>query len=169
MSFSALDGLMMGTRCGSIDPGVILYLLTHVKMTIEEVTKLLYRQSGLLGVSGESYDIRALLESDNIDAKFAIDLFVYKAQLEIGRLTSALGGLDTLVFTAGIGENSAVMRESIVANLEWLGIKLDNDRNKNHKHADIDYISSNDSKVKVWVIPTNEERIIAENVANLLY
>jgi acetate kinase len=168
MSFTAVDGLMMGTRCGTIDPGVVLYLLTHGKMTIEEVTKLLYRQSGLLGISGESYDVRTLLDSQNVDAKFAIDLFVYRAQLEIGRLTAALGGLDTLIFTAGIGENSAVMRENISANLGWLGIKLDHDRNTNHKHGDSNYISSDDSLVKVWVVPTNEERIIAESVANLL-
>jgi acetate kinase len=168
MSFTAVDGLMMGTRCGSIDPGVILYFLTHGKMTIDEVTKLLYKESGLLGVSTESYDVRVLLDSTSNDAKFALELFVYRAQLEIGRLVAALGGLDALVFTAGIGENSAVMRDKITQNLSWLGVELNHDRNKNHKREDSSCISSDDSLVKVWAMPTNEERVIAESVANLL-
>jgi len=169
MGFTALDGLMMGTRCGALDPGIVLYLLTHGKMNIDEVTALLYRKSGLLGISGESADVRTLLASKSLDAKFAIDLFVYRACLEIGRLTAALGGLDTLVFTAGIGENSAFIRENIVSHLEWLGVKIDSDLNKNHKHSDSGYINAHDSKVKIMVIPTNEERIIAESVAALLY
>lgn len=169
MGFTAIEGLMMGTRCGAIDPGVILYLLTHGKMTIEEVATLLYRKSGLLGVSGGSYDVRDLLKSETEDSKFAIDLFAYRAQLEIGRLTAALGELDILAFTAGIGENSAEMRENITANLGWLGVKLDLELNRNHKNNGSSYINSQDSKVKVLVLPTDEERIIAEDVANFLY
>ena len=168
MGFTAIDGLMMGTRCGAIDPGVILYLLTHGKMTVEEVSTLLYRKSGLLGVSGESYDVRELQKSKSEESKFALELFVYRAQLEIGRLTSALGGLDILVFTAGIGENSAEIRENITANLGWLGVKLDPELNKNYKHSESNYISSEDSRVKILALPTDEERVIAEDVANLL-
>jgi acetate kinase len=164
MGFSVLDGLMMGTRTGSIDPGVILYLLENEKMTVPEITNLLYRQSGLLGVSGESADVRDLLESKTSDAKFAIELFVYRIQLEIGKLTAALGGLDCLIFTAGIGQNSPIIREMIADKLAWIGIKLDDKANEENNYL----VSSLDSKVKVYVIPTNEERVIAQDVIRFL-
>jgi len=164
MGFSVIEGLLMGSRCGSIDPGVLLYLLTHEKMSVEELTTLLYRKSGLLGISGESSDVRTLLASSSGEAKFAIDLFVYRAQLEIGRLTAAIGGLDALIFTAGIGQNSAIIRRQIAEKLEWLGIKLDFQKNNNNEY----YISSDDSIVKVFAIPTNEERVIAEDIVKLL-
>lgn len=164
MGFSVLEGLMMGTRTGSIDPGVILYLLESEKMTVAEITNLLYRQSGLLGVSGESSDVRDLLESKTADAKFAIELFVYRIQLEIGKLTAALGGLDCLIFTAGVGQNSPIIREMITNKLAWFGIKLDDKANQENNYL----ISSTDSKVKVYVIPTNEERVIAQDVIKFL-
>ncbi|MFY9589823.1 acetate/propionate family kinase [Rickettsia endosymbiont of Halotydeus destructor] len=164
MGFSVLDGLMMGTRTGSIDPGVILYLLETEKMTVPQVTNLLYRQSGLLGVSGENSDVRELLESKTSDAKFAIELFVYRIQLEIGKLTAALGGLDCLIFTAGVGQNSPIIREMITDKLAWFGIKLDDKANQENNYL----ISSLDSKVKVYVIPTNEERVIAQDVMRFL-
>lgn len=162
MGFSVIEGLMMGTRCGSIDPGVILYLLEHKKMTVEQIEKLLYRQSGLLGVSGKSADIRTLLASNDLDAKFSIELFVYRIQLEIGRLSAALKGLDCLIFTAGIGEDSAMIRHLITADLEWIGIKIDPQKNQQHQYC----ITTEDSAIKVFVIPTNEEGVIAQEVIN---
>lgn len=164
MGFSVIEGLMMGTRCGSIDPGVILYLLDNKKMTPEQIEKLLYRQSGLLGVSGQSADIRTLLASNHLDAKFAIELFIYKIQLEIGRLSSALKGLDCLIFTAGIGENSSIIRHLITVDLEWLGIKIDSQKNQQNQYC----INREDSKVQVFIIPTNEEGVIAQEVINII-
>jgi acetate kinase len=164
MGFSPVEGLMMGTRCGYLDPGVILYLLNNKKMSPKQIEQLLYRKSGLLGISGESSDIRTLLASVSPDAKFAIDLFVYRIQLEIGRLTAALQGLDCLIFTAGIGSNSVVIRELINKDLRWLGIEIDPNKNQENQTC----ISSEKSKVKVFVIPTNEEKVIAEEVVNRL-
>lgn len=164
MGFSPVDGLMMGTRCGNLDPGVILYLLNNKKMNCKQIERLLYRESGLLGISGESSDIRSLLESSSSDAKFAIDLFIYRIQLEIGRLTAALQGLDCLVFTAGIGSNSVAVRDLVTKGLGWLGIEIDNAKNQENQYC----ISSQKSKVQVFVIPTNEERIIAEEVVKRL-
>jgi len=164
MGFSVLDGVMMGTRTGSLDPGVVLYLLDHEKMTTKEVTDLLYKKSGLLGVSGESSDMRTLLTSNNSDAKFAIDLFVHRTQLEIGKLTAALEGIDCLIFTAGIGENSPVIREMITEKLLWLGIKIDDAKNQKNEHL----ISTYDSKVKVFALPTNEEQVMVEEVLMFL-
>ena len=164
MGFSVLDGVMMGTRTGNLDPGVVLYLIDHEKMTTKEVTELLYKKSGLLGMSGESSDMRTLLASNSPDAKFAIDLFVYRIVLEIGKLTAALEGLDCLIFTAGVGQNSAVIREMITEKLLWLGIKIDDTKNQKNEHL----ISTSDSKVKVFAVPTNEELIIAEEVMKFL-
>lgn len=130
MGFSVLDGVMMGTRTGSLDPGVVLYLLDHEKMTTAEITDLLYKKSGLLGISGESSDMRTLPASNNPDAKFAIDLFVHRIVLEIGKLTAALEGLDCLIFTTGVGENSAIIREMISDQLLWLGVKIDDAKNQ---------------------------------------
>ncbi len=151
MGFTALDGLMMGSRCGSIDPGVLLYLLQERGMDATAIEALLYRQSGLLGVSGISGDMRSLLASPDPRAKLAVDLFVYRASREIGSLAAALGGLDALVFTAGIGEHAAPVREAIVRASAWLG--LDTDAAK--------------SRAAVAVIPTNEEEMIAAHSLEL--
>ncbi len=166
MGFSVIEGIMMSTRCGSIDPGVILHLFNNEKMSAGQIENLLYKQSGLLGVSGESSNLRALLASKSVDAKFAIDLFVYRIQLEIGRLTAALKGLDCLIFTGGIGENATPIRSLITEGLTWLGAKLD--ENKNQLKQKETCISLGDSPVKIFVIPTNEERVIAQDVAIIL-
>jgi acetate kinase len=159
MGFTALEGLPMGTRCGSLDPGVLLYLLTAKKMTPDQLTELLYKRSGLLGVSGISDDVRILLKSSDPRAKAALDLFVYRIHHEIGSLIAALNGLDALIFTAGIGENSAVIRKAICDLAAWLGIKLDTAANEQNKIC----ISTPDSAISVWVIPTNEELMIAQH------
>lgn len=155
MGFSALDGLPMGTRCGSLDPGVVLFLLHH--KTQKEIEDLLYRQSGLLGISGISNDVRELLASDAPLAAEAIDFFVFRVVREIGALTAELGGLDALIFTAGIGENSPVIRERVCRGLSWLGIEIDEDANKNGRAT----ISPAGRSPSVWVIPTDEEGVIA--------
>ncbi len=164
MGFTAVDGLPMGTRCGSLDPGVILYLLDELKMDARAIEKLIYQQSGLLGVSGISSDMRALLESDKPGAKSAIDLYVYRIGRELGSLAAALGGLDAVVFTAGIGENSAALRERVCRDARWLGIELDPAANA----AGGPRVSTNVSSVSVWVIPTNEELMIARHTQALL-
>lgn len=158
MGFTALDGLPMGTRCGNIDPGVLLFLSQQKNMSNDEITQLLYNKSGLLGLSGISSDVRTLLNSSEKSAKFAIDLFVYRIQREIGSLIAALNGLDNLIFTAGIGENSAVIRASICEQFKWLGMNIDQIANLQNNNR----ISSEESKVAVWVIPTNEELMIAQ-------
>src|SRR5690606_32051819 len=122
MGFTALDGLPMGTRCGVLDPGVLLYLLSERGMTASAIETLLYKQSGLLGVSGVSSDMRALLASDDPHAQLAVDLFVYRIGRELGSLAAALGGLDAIVFTAGIGEHAVAIRERVCRQAEWLGI-----------------------------------------------
>lgn len=155
MSFSALDGLPMGTRCGSLDPGVVLLLLQHKSR--EEIEELLYKKSGLLGVSGISNDVRELLASDDPRAAEAIEFFVYRVVREIGSLTAALGGLDALVFTAGIGENSPIIRERVCQGLVWLGIEIDPAANQKGRGC----ISPPGRTPSVWVIPTDEERVIA--------
>jgi acetate kinase len=159
MGFTALDGLMMGTRCGNIDPGVILYLLQAKGMSTDAVTDLLYKESGLKGVSGISSDMRDLIKSDDAYAKEAVELFCYQAAKELASLLPALGGLDAIVFTAGIGENCAVIRQMICGKLEWLGVEVDNSANEKNSIE----ISSQKSKIKVFVIPTNEEKIIAQS------
>ena len=164
MGFTAVDGLPMGTRCGSLDPGVILYLLDELKMDARAIEKLIYQQSGLLGVSGISSDMRALLDSGEPAAKSAIDLYVYRIGRELGSLAAALGGLDAIVFTAGIGENSAVLRERVCNDARWLGVKLDSVAND----AGGPRISTESSRVSVWAIPTNEELMIARHTQALL-
>jgi acetate kinase len=156
MSFSALDGLPMGTRCGSLDPGVILFLLQSSSR--DEVQNLLYKKSGLLGISGISNDVRELLASQCPRAIEAIDYFVYRALREIGALTATLGGLDALIFTAGIGENSPLIRQRLCAQLGWLGIALEPSANERGRGC----ISPVGRSPAVWVIPTDEERVIAE-------
>jgi acetate kinase len=162
--FTAIDGLPMGTRSGGLDPGVILYLARQRGMSIAEIETLLYRQSGLLGLSGVSNDVRALLLSTEPNAALALDYFVYRVSRELGSLAAALGGLDALVFTAGIGENNPELRERIVRCAAWLGVDLDQKANA----AGAALISSPASRVAVWVIPTNEELMIADHALALL-
>jgi acetate kinase len=163
MGFSSLDGLLMGTRCGSLDPGVILLLLDHLHMDARAIETLLYKESGLLGVSGISSDMRELLESDDPRAAEAVDLYVYRIGRELGSLAAALGGLDALVFTAGIGENSAAIRARVCREAAWLGVALDESDNE----AGGPLISRSDSTVATWVIPTNEELMIARHTDRL--
>jgi acetate kinase len=164
MGFTALDGLPMGTRCGQLDPGVVLFLLTQKGWSSKEVERLLYRDAGLRGLSGISNDVRDLLASDAPGARLALDYFVYRAGRELGSLAAALGGIDALVLTAGIGENSPEIRARICARAEWLGIRLDETANR----AGGPRISATDSRVSVWVVPTDEERMIAEHTADVV-
>jgi acetate kinase len=164
MGFTALDGLMMGTRCGAIDPGVLLHLLEFHHLDAAGLTKLLYKESGLLGVSGVSQDMRALLDSAAPEAAEAVELFCYRIARELGSLAAALGGLDALVFTAGIGEHAAPVREQVCRQAEWLGVKLDAEANARHAAC----ISTEGSKVDVLVLPTNEEWMIAQHAAALV-
>jgi acetate kinase len=155
MSFSMLDGLPMGTRCGSLDPGVVLFLMKS--RSYEEVEKTLYAESGLLGLSGISGDLRTLLESDSPRAAEAVNFFVYRTVLEIGALTTAIKGLDALIFTASIGENSPAIRQRICRELDWLGVALESSANEIGRGC----ISPAGRSPSVWVIPTDEERVIA--------
>ena len=156
MGFSALDGLMMGRRCGAIDPGVLIYLQRTKGMSVSEIEALLYKQSGLLGVSGLSNAMQILEKSDDDAAKFAIDLFCFRAASQLSSLIPALGGLDAIVFTAGIGENSAPVRAGICRHLDWLGVSLDPKANA----ANLEDLSSAGSSPKVLVLPTNEQETI---------
>jgi acetate kinase len=165
MGFTAVEGLMMGTRTGSIDPGVLLYLMDFQGYDSKALAKLLYKESGLLGVSGISQDMRTLLESKEPSAKEAVDLFCYRLVREIGSLTAALEGLDAIVFTGGIGEHAAPVRAKALQHLAWLGVSLDEAANANS----VTVISRPDSKVKALVIPTNEEWMIARHTAELLH
>jgi len=164
LGFTALDGLCMGTRPGSIDPGVVLYLFQVLGMSAADVETILYKKSGLLGLSGISNDMRDLLGSTEPAARMAVDYFVYRVAKEIGALAAVLGGLDALVFTAGVGENSAAIRKRICEASGWLGIELDphaNDRRESR-------ITRHGSGVSAWVIPTNEELMIARHTGQLL-
>lgn len=164
MGFCAVDGLMMGTRSGSLDPGVILYLMMQRGMSAGEVERLIYSKSGLLGVSGISSDMRVLLASDDSRAKLAIDLYVYRIQRELGSLAAALKGLDALVFTGGIGENAASIRARVCRDAGWMGVELDDEANAKHGPR----ISTSNSRVAAWVIPTNEELMIAQHTQSVL-
>jgi acetate kinase len=164
MGFTAVDGLPMGTRCGAIDPGVVLYLMDQRGMDARAIEKLIYEQSGLLGVSGVSSDMRALLASGEPRAKLAVDLYLYRIRRELGSLTAALGGLDAVVFTAGIGENSAAIRERVCRDSAWLGVELDAAANTKGGPR----ISTAASRVSAWVVPTNEELMIARHTRALL-
>jgi len=164
LGFTALDGLCMGTRPGSIDPGVVLYLFQSLNLSAKEVETILYKKSGLVGISGISNDMRTLLESSEPAARLAVDYFVYRAAKEIGALTAVLNGLDALVFTAGIGENSAEIRRRICSASSWLGVELDEAANANHGTT----ISTSRSKVSVWVVRTDEELVIARHAGALL-
>ena len=165
MGFTAVDGLVMGTRCGSIDPGAILYMMQRHGMDAAAIEELIYRQSGLLGVSGISSDMRALRASADPAAKEAIALFVYRIVRELGSLVAALGGIDALVFSAGIGERDALTRAEVVEGSRWTGAILDPARNE---HCREGLISADNSSVAVWVIPTDEERLIARHTAAML-
>ncbi|MDR2240077.1 MAG: acetate/propionate family kinase [Zoogloeaceae bacterium] len=164
MGFTALDGLVMGTRCGAIDPGVPLHLMQAHGLDSAAVMKLLYEESGLLGVSGISPDMRVLLASPAPEAAQAVTLFCYRAARELGSLAAALGGLDALVFTGGIGEHAAPVREAVCRQTEWLGARLDASANARHATR----ISTADSQVDILVLPTNEEWMIARHAAALI-
>lgn len=159
MTFTPLDGLPMSTRCGSIDPAVVLYLLREKGMSEADISELLHHRSGLLGLSGISGDMRTLLASDQAAAAAAVDVFVYRISREIGALCAALGGLDALVFTGGIGEHAAPIRARVCEASAWLGLALDPAANQRHGPR----ISRSDSAVSAWVIPTDEERMIARH------
>jgi acetate kinase len=156
MSFSALDGVPMGTRCGSLDPGVLLYLMRE-GWTVEKLEDLLYKKSGLLGISGVSNDVRDLLASTDPRAIEAIDYFVYRIAREIGSLAVALGGVDALIFTAGVGENSPVIRQRVCAQLAFLDIAVDAEANRTNQRC----ISPKEQSPSIWAIPTDEEGVIA--------
>ncbi|MDF2114961.1 acetate kinase [Roseiarcaceae bacterium H3SJ34-1] len=164
MGFSALDGLPMGTRPGQIDPGVLLYLMDHKGMDAQAISNLLYKESGMKGLSGISNDMRDLEASDDPQAKQAVDYFVSSIRREIGAMTAVLGGLDAIVFCGGIGENSRTIRQSVLADMEWLGIEID--REANREGAEL--ISSGGSLVSAFVIRTNEELMIARHTAECL-
>lgn len=164
MGFSALDGLPMGTRCGQLDPGVILYLLEHEGMTPKEVTDLLYKNSGLKGLSGLSNDMRQLEAAATPNAQQAIDYFVFRVRREIGAMAAILGGLDGVVFCGGIGENSATVRRSVCHEMEWVGLRIDDHANS----VNMPVISSADSRVKILVVRTDEEAMIARHTLAIL-
>jgi len=164
LGFSTIDGLMMGTRCGNLDPGVVLHLMETKGLSVKDMTRILYKESGLLGVSGISQDMRTLLASDKPEAEEAVDLFCYRIVRELGSLVAAAGGLDALVFTGGIGEHAAEVRRRVCAQSEWLGIRLDPEANARHDVV----ISAGDSSVDVLVIPTNEEWMMAHHAQTLL-
>lgn len=165
MGFTALDGLVMGTRCGNLDPGAVLYLQQVHKLTAAEVEHMLYHDSGLLGVSGISNDMRMLLDSSDVHAQEAIDLFVFRIVREIGALTATLGGLDGLVFSAGIGEHAASIRAAVCARLAWLGVECDAAANAD----DAALISTPRSRVQVRVVATDEEAMIAAHTVQTAY
>ena len=164
LGFTALDGLCMGTRPGAIDPGVVLYLFQNLGLSAKDVETILYKKSGLLGISGISNDMRDLIDSSEPAARLAVDYFVYRATKEIGALAAVLGGIDGLVFTAGIGENSPEIRTRICNASAWLGIELDSDENARNAPR----ISRSGSRVSAWAIPTNEELMIARHTGILL-
>jgi len=164
MGLTPLDGLVMGTRSGTIDPGVLLYLQLHERMSVEDIQHLLYHESGLLGVSGLSADMRTLLASREAAAREAVDLFVFRAAQEIAMMATTLGGLDCLVFTGGIGEHAKEIRSAIGERLAWLGVRIDAVANDEGRER----IGDGDSPVEVFVIPTNEELAIARHCAEVL-
>jgi acetate kinase len=164
MGFTAVEGLPMGTRSGALDPGVILYLMQQRGMDAAAIEKLLYTQSGLLGVSGISSDMRTLLASAEPSAKLAVDLFIYRIRRELGSLAAALGGLDAIVFTGGIGENAPLIRSRVCRDAAWLGVAIDEAANAGGRGC----ISGGASRVAVWVIPTNEELMIARHTRRVL-
>ena len=164
MGFTALDGLPMGTRCGQLDPGVVLYLMTEKGMDAAAITQLLYQHAGLKGLSGLSHDVRALQDSDSLAARDALAYFADRGRREIGGLAASLGGLDALVLTGGIGENAAPVRAAMLADLDWMGLHIDPEANQ--RNATV--ISRPTSRVQVLVFKTDEERMLAEHAAELV-
>jgi len=164
LGFTAVEGLMMGTRCGTLDPGVMIYLMDECGLSARDLETLIYKESGLLGVSGISSDMRTLLASADPRAAEAVELFVYRIARELGSMAAALGGLDALVFTAGIGENAAPIRERVCRSAAWLGLEFDADANQ----AGGPKISRDGSRVRAWVVPTDEELMIARHTVRLL-
>jgi acetate kinase len=164
MGFTAVDGLPMGTRCGTLDPGVILYLQQSRGMNADDIEELIYKKSGLLGVSGISADMRTLLESDNPHAAEAVDMFCFRIARETAALATAMGGVDAIVFTAGIGEKSPQVRSRACAYLKWLGVEIDEDANTKSTQR----INTLASKIRILVVPTDEEAVIARHTAALL-
>jgi acetate kinase len=164
MGFTALDGLPMGTRCGELDAGVVLHLIQQKGMSAEQLVDLLYRRSGMLGLSGVSSDFRELLASDDPRARFAIEVFCYRVAGHIGSLAAALGGLDGIVFTAGVGENAAPVRSMICRACAWLGLELDEAANREHQQC----ITTANSRVAAYVIKTDENLMIARHARALV-
>lgn len=164
LGFSTIDGLVMGTRCGNLDPGVVLHLMETKNLSVKDMTRMLYKESGLLGVSGISQDMRTLLSSDKPEAQEAVNLFCYRIARELGSLAAAAGGLDALVFTGGIGEHAAEVRRRVCLLSDWLGIRLNPEANARH---DL-HIGAGNSSVDVLVIPTNEEWMMAHHAQTLL-
>ena len=163
MGFSALDGLPMGTRCGQLDAGVVLYLMDQEGLSATDISDMLYKKSGLLGLSDLSNDMRTLEASDSLEARQAIDYFVFRIQRELGGMAAAMGGIDALVFCGGIGENSAFIRDRVCERTAWMGIEIDHSRNDAHARV----ISTEMSRTTVMVIPTNEELVIARAAREL--
>jgi len=170
MGLTPLEGIIMGTRCGDIDPAILEFVMNKTGMNITEMTNALNKKSGLLGISGISSDMRDLVEAmkTNERAKLALEMLAYRVKKYIGAYTASMGGVDAVVFTAGIGEYTPELREMIMNNMEYLGIKFDNEANYNAKRGAITEISAKDSKVKVYIIPTNEELVIARDTINLV-
>jgi acetate kinase len=164
MGFTALDGLPMGTRCGELDAGVVLYLIQQKGMSPDDLVDLLYKRSGMLGLSGISSDFRELLASDNPRARFAVELFCNRVARHIASLAAALGGLDGIVFTAGVGENAAPARSAICRACAWLGLELDEAANREHKGR----ISTSKSRIAAYVIKTDENLMIARHARALV-
>jgi acetate kinase len=164
MSFTGVDGLVMGSRCGNLDPGVLLFLMDQRGMDARAIEQLIYTQSGLLGVSGISGDMRTLLASEDPRARRAVELYLYRIRREMGSLAAALGGLDTIVFTGGLGENAVPIREGVCRDAEWLGVELDATSNTRGGPR----ISTAASRVQAWAIPTNEELMIARHTYRML-
>jgi acetate kinase len=170
MGFTPLDGVIMGTRSGSIDPAIVIYLVKELGYSIDEVNEILNKKSGLLGITEMSSDMRDIKEAaykkGNKRAQLAIDMYTYSIKTKIGAYSAAMGGVDVIVFTAGVGENSFETRRDILEGFEYLGIKLDSERN--NVMGETALITTDDSKVKVYVIPTNEELMIAKETVDLL-
>ena len=164
LGFTALDGLPMGSRPGQLDPGIVLYLMSEKRMSVKEIERFLYNECGLKGLSGISNDVRELLASKDPRAKLALDHFVYRISLYAGMLVAAMGGIDGLVFTAGIGENAPAIREAVAMRLTWLGLDFDPDANACNKTL----ISRSASRVACYVIPTDEELMIARHTLAVL-
>ena len=163
MGFTAVDGLLMGTRCGALDPGVILYLMQSRGMDAKAVEDLIYKESGLLGISGISHDMRTLLGSADPRARLAVELYLYRIRRELGGLAAALGGVDALVFTGGIGENAAPIRARICRDAAWLGVDLDAEANL----AGARLLTTEASRVRAWRVPTDEEGVIARHAQHI--